>query len=87
MCNMYSCFFSLTYFIFKAHALISGKSRSHTPESDVSLEASERNPEKFESEDTRENLKNNNVSTAQLPKRSSVSMRGKTTASATTVTV
>ncbi|KAG0724961.1 Protein tramtrack, alpha isoform [Chionoecetes opilio] len=66
---------------------VSGKSRSLTPESDVSLEASERNPEKFESEDTRENVKNNNVSTAPLPKRSAVSMRGKTSASATTVTV
>ncbi|KAK8405401.1 hypothetical protein O3P69_001740 [Scylla paramamosain] len=66
---------------------VSGKSRSHTPESDVSLEASERNPEKFESEDSRENAKNNNISTAQLQKRSSVSMRSKTATSATTVTV
>lgn len=67
--------------------IISGKSRSHTPESDVSLEASERNPETFENEDARENAKNNNVSAAQLPKRSSMSMRGKAAASATTVTV
>lgn len=66
---------------------ISGKSRSHTPESDVSLEASEKNPEKFESEDSRENAKNNNITTAQLQKRSSVSMRSKTATSATTVTV
>lgn len=82
---MYFC--CLTNTISKAYNLFSGKSRSHTPEMDISLEASERNPVKFESEDTRENMKNNNVSTAQLPKRSSVSMRGKTTASATTVTV
>lgn len=65
----------------------SGKSRSHTPESDVSLEPSERNPETFENEDARENAKNNNVSTTQLPKRTSMTMRGKAAASATTVTV
>lgn len=66
---------------------ISGKSRSHTPDSDISLEANEKLSESFETEDTREKVENNNMSIPQLTKRSQMNTQAKTAASATTIAV
>ncbi|KAG7163853.1 hypothetical protein Hamer_G019123 [Homarus americanus] len=66
---------------------VSGKSRSHTPESDISLETNEKLTESFDPEDTKEKVDNNNVSAPTVTKRSQMNTRAKTAASAATVSV
>ncbi|KAK4297978.1 hypothetical protein Pmani_029639 [Petrolisthes manimaculis] len=65
----------------------SGKSRSHTPESDVSLETNEKFPESSEPGYAKEKLENNNISTAPHGKRNQINSRSKSAASTTTVVV
>lgn len=72
---------------FNSTLIISGKSRSHTPESDISLEANEKLSESFDAEDTREKFENNNVSVPVPTKRSQMNTRAKSAASTATVAV
>ncbi|XP_053651652.1 uncharacterized protein [Cherax quadricarinatus] len=66
---------------------VSGKSRSHTPESDISLETNEKLSESFDAEEMREKFENNNVSPPLATKRSQMNTRAKTAATAATVAV
>lgn len=59
-----------------------GKSRSHTPDSEISLEANEKLSDSFDAEEGREKLDNNNITAAQLSKRSQMNTRAKAAAAA-----